>query len=633
MVTEIALKSLPFAVAFASALLLTLLLTPLVREMNRSLGMVDKPDPRRINKTPIPRGGGLAMFVGVALSYSVFILITGRPPLQGAGVGPGTYWKLLAIATGVVALGYADDRFNLHPKVKLAGQLVAAALCWLWAGLGLTNLFPSLPSWIDFLLTVFWITGAINAFNLIDGLDGLASGIALIATLGMAGALFIVENPQAALFHFAFAGGLLGFLRYNYNPASVFLGDSGSMYIGFTLATLPLVSQETDSFLVSAGMPMLAMGVPIFDTALAICRRSVRHLIRRREETSEGSDNVMVADADHLHHRILRSVGLNQRKTAWILYGITALAVAFGLVAMALRSRTAGLWLLAVAVASFIVFKNMARIELYDVGRLLNSVARDNGTSMRRRVARLSVPIYLICDIALLIASYFAILRIEGYPATAADIPPGLLVRVFVTFIALVAARVYQTVWSRAMLSNYLRLAAACILGSLASTIAVRFAPSIEASVIVGGTLSYALLTFVSLAALRILRPAVRDLFYALDCSQLKGRKDVSRVLVYGAGLRYRAFRRELVRSSAANERMIVGLLDDDILLRGQYIGGMRIEGTLQEAPEVINRLNVDTVIIACVVTDAWMKVIKEMLRPTGVKIRLFSLVESEVPA
>ena len=310
---------------------------------------------------------------------------------------------------------------------------------------------------------------------------------------------------------------------------------------------------------------------------------------------------------------------------------MTAVAVAFGLIAMSVRSRTAGLWLLAVAVASFVVFKNMARIELYDVGRLLNSVARDNGIPMRRRIARLAMPIYLFFDIALLIGSYFLILRIEGSSAAPAEITSGLIVRVFVTFLMLVVARVYSTVWSRAMLSNYLRLAAACIFGSLASTVAVRFAPSMETSVIVGGTLSYALLSFVSLAALRVLRPAVRDLFYALDCSQLKGRKDVSRILVYGAGLRYRAFRRELVRSSASNKRMIVGILDDDIILRGQYIGGIRIEGTLQEAPEVINRLNVDTVVIACVVTDAWMKVVKNMLRPTGVKIRMFSLVESEV--
>lgn len=629
MVETIAAKSLAFAAAFAGALVLTLVLTPVVRELNRRIGMVDRPDPRRINKVPIPRGGGIALFAGVVVSYSVFVVATGRPPLHGGG--PLLYWKLVSISAGIVALGYADDRWSLPPNAKLAGQLAAAFLCWWWAGMGFRGLWPSLPAWADMLLTVFWITGAVNAFNLIDGLDGLASGIALIATLGMAGSLFIVENAQAALFHFAFAGGLLGFLRYNYNPASIFLGDSGSMYIGFTLATLPLVTQQTDSVLVSAGVPMLAMGVPIFDTALAICRRTVRHMIRRRDPAENVNDRVMTADSDHLHHRILRSVGLSQRKAAWILYVMTAMAVTFGLVATALRSRTAGLWLIAVAAASAVVFKNMARIELYDMGRLLNFVARDTAVASRRRFARLSVPMYMACDLALLTGGYLVILQADGgwMPAAAARF--GLLLRVFVMFLALVAARVYSTVWSRAMLSNFMRLAAACFIGALVGGAAVYFMSSVHLRYLVRGTLSYGLLSFTGLAALRVFRPAVRDLFYALDCSRLRDRKDVSRVLVYGAGLRYRAFRRELVRTAAANERIIVGLLDDDILLRGHFIGGMRVEGTLQEAQEVVNRLNVDTVVIACVVSDEWMGVIKEMLAPTGVRITRFSLVEEEV--
>jgi len=623
-------KSVHYVVAFGGALALTLLLTPLVREMNRRMGMVDKPDPRRINKVPIPRGGGLALFAGVVVSYSLFALVTGRPPLQGDDLPDSTYWKLLLISVGVVALGYADDKWSLPPKAKLAGQLVAALLCWWWTGLGFSRLLPSLPAWADCLLTVFWITGAINAFNLIDGLDGLASGIALIATMGMAGTLFIIENPQAALFHFAFAGGLLGFLRYNYNPASVFLGDSGSMYIGFTLAVLPLVSQMPNSFLVSAGVPILAMGVPIFDTALAILRRSIRRLMRRHEPQGDGNGSVMTADADHLHHRILRSMGLSQRKAAWTLYGATAAAVALGLVAMSMRSRTAGLWLLAVAAVSVVVFKNMARIELYDAGKLLNSVARDRTTASRRRLAKLTVPIYLACDIAILVGIFFLVLKLENIRGRAVEIRLSLLIHVFVTFVFLALAKVYRTVWSRAMMSNFIRLAVACAFGAVVGGAAVSFAPNVHLAGKTAFMFSYALLAFVGLSAVRISRPAARDLFYALDCGRLRGRKDVSRILVYGAGLRYRAFRRELVRNTSANERIIVGIIDDDILIRGQYIGGIRIEGTLGEAPEIINRLNVDSVVVAFVASDERLEVVRKMLAPTGVKVTRFSF--SEVP-
>ena len=272
-------KLTPFAIAFFAALALTLVLTPIVREVNRRLGMVDKPDPRRINKVPIPRGGGVALFLGLFGSFIVYILATGS---RWVGSGVGTHpVRVTALAGILFLIGLADDKWSLPPKLKLLGQIAVAFATWFWGGLGFSTLWPALPPAVDCILTVFWIVGAVNAFNLIDGLDGLASGIALIATLGMAGSLMFVGKPDQTLFHFAFAGALVGFLRYNYNPASVFLGDSGSMLIGFLVATLPLATQTPNSFLVSVGVPMLAMGVPIFDTSLAILRRSIRHLILR----------------------------------------------------------------------------------------------------------------------------------------------------------------------------------------------------------------------------------------------------------------------------------------------------------------------------------------------------------------
>ena len=199
----------------------------------------------------------------------------------------------------------------------------------------------------------------------------------------------LMGQPAVALM-----GGLVGFLRYNYNPASVFLGDSGSMFIGYVLATLALSSHSADSMLVSIVVPLLAMGVPIFDTSLAIVRRSIRHLLRK-EGTSTGNDKVMTADTDHLHHRILRATGLNQRRTAWILYGIALAAVLFGLVAMSLQSRAGGLWLAAVAFAAVVIFKD-ATIELFDAGRLLNRVAHLEDSESRRRLAVWTLPFYVV---------------------------------------------------------------------------------------------------------------------------------------------------------------------------------------------------------------------------------------------
>lgn len=631
--TRILLRSLPYAASFAGAFVLTFVLTPLVRAMNTRLGMVDRPGARRINKVPIARGGGIALVAGVIISYSLFLLATGRSPMSHAYMDAPQFWRMIALSLATALLGYADDKFSLPPRVKLAGQFVVAALVWFWAGLGFHRLWPGINPVLDCALTIFWVTGAINAFNLIDGLDGLASGLALIATLGMAGSLFLVNCAGATPFYFAFMGGLAAFLRYNYNPASIFLGDSGSMFIGFILSVLPLATQTANSFLVSIGMPLLAMGVPIFDTALAIIRRSLRRVLRRRENSGAPEGDVMTADADHLHHRILRAAKLNQRRAAWILYLTASFFVAVGLCGMVFQSKAAGLWLFAVAVASVVIFKDVARVELFDAGRLLNFVARARDRASRRRLARLAVPLYLTLDLASLTAVFFLCqwaLRL-GFDRTTLRIV--LPIRVISVFLCLCALKTYSTVWARAMSSNYARVLLACLFGSALGSIAIYYAPGLRIHELKASTLLFATASSVAIVMIRLSRGLVRDLFYALDCNRLHARKDVSRILVYGCGLRYRAFRRELVRTASANTRIIVGVIDDDILLRGQFIGGVKILGTLAQTPEIINEYNVDAVVIACEVKPEWMRVVLDTLRPTGVKLTHFTFSEKEIPS
>ena len=623
-------KILPYLIAFLGAFVLTLILTPIVRELNRKFGMVDKPDPRRINKVPIPRGGGLAIVIGVFVSYGIFLAASGT--MDTMGMKPEAFGKMVALSCTIAAIGFADDKFSLKPGLKLLGQTVVAFLVWWWAQLGFADLWPSIPAWLDCLITVFWIVGAVNAFNLIDGLDGLATGLALIAIMGMAGGVFFTDTPRSTLFYFAMMGGLLGFLRYNYNPASVFLGDCGSMFIGFIVSTLPLASHVPNSFLVSVGVPLLAMGVPIFDTVLAILRRSIRHLLLTRTgAVGVGNDKVMTADADHLHHRILRSMGMNQRRAAWALYVLAASAVLVGLVGLSLKSRAAGLWLIALAAASVVIFRDMASIELFDAGRLLNSVAHDRNLAARRRWARLTMPFFVVADLAVLIGAFCLTMWVSRIPISVTSIRTALPLRVVSVLAVLLFFHTYSTVWSRALNSNFMRLFAACTIGSVIGAGLIYYAPMVPTGNLVAFTLLFSLVSFVGMLLVRVVRGLVRDLFYAIDCSRLKARKDVSRILVYGAGLRYRSFRRELVRTTSANDRMIVGLLDDDLTLHGKRIGGMRILGTINQAPEIINATNADAVVIACVISDEWLKVVKGILAPTGVKVTMFSFSENEV--
>lgn len=233
------LRIAPYLLVFAAAFILSLLLTPIVRNVNRRLGMVDTPGGRRINKKPIPRGGGVAVIASFLIAATAFVLISGRS--LSPAIPNAVFFRMVALAVGLGLLGFVDDRFGMKPTVKLAGQIAVAVLAFFWCHVGFHSFFDVIPLWLDLPLTVFWIVGAINAFNLIDGLDGLASGLAVIASAGMAGALFFAASPGQMIIHLAFMGAVLGFLRYNFNPASVFLGDTGAMFLGFFLSTLSLI--------------------------------------------------------------------------------------------------------------------------------------------------------------------------------------------------------------------------------------------------------------------------------------------------------------------------------------------------------------------------------------------------------
>lgn len=619
----------PWWSAFLGALVLSLVLVPLVRELNRKLGMVDTPSERRINKTPIPRGGGLAIFLSLLLVAVAFRSVFGRPFIPGVE-GVRAIHLFLPPAL-LVILGYVDDKFGLPPLVKLAGQIAAAALAVIWCRLGFSGIFPEIPRWIDAAFTIFWIVGAINAFNLIDGLDGLASGLSVIAISGMAGALFCIGRDDMTFFHFAVIGALLGFLRYNFHPASVFLGDCGSMFLGYTVASLPLVTQTSDSFLVGMGIPMLAMGVPIFDTSLAIMRRTVRALIKRGENGASsgnvGNDHVMTADTDHLHHRILRRFA-SQRKAAFVLFGFAGLLVVIGVGGLLLKGRAVALFIVGFMAVAYIVFRDMRRIELWDAGRMLNSAAHAPSVASRRRRHVVAVPLLITADITVLVVAWIVASLVLNMPITSRGVVRWLTLRAVPILLSLIFFRTYATVWSRALVSNYVRLVAAVLCGSALTWVAVTIG-NVQHSHLLVFTVVYSSLVCLGLMAVRMLRPTVRDLFYALDAGRLAESPDAKRIVVYGAGLRYRSFRRELVRSASMGNRVIVGLIDDDILLRDQYIGGIRIYGTLEQAPSILKQLRADAVVIAAILTPERLALARKMFASCKVPVTQFSFTET----
>jgi UDP-GlcNAc:undecaprenyl-phosphate GlcNAc-1-phosphate transferase len=317
----------PLLAAFAVAGGLSLLLTPFVRDHVRARGMLDRPNSRRVNTVPIPRGGGLA----VAAAF--LIVAVGALAVDGA-LGPAfdrvpfTQRQLIALLGGGAAaalIGAFDDVFDLRARWQMAGQ-IALALAAVSLGIGVVVISnPFGPNVIIFGglyaagFTVLWIVGMINSINFIDGLDGLSTGIALVAavTLGLLSLTTAIGQPIVALLCFALAGALLGFLRWNIHPATVFTGTSGVMFVGYTLAVLAILGAA------KVVVAMLVLGVPIIDTFWVIVRR----LAAGRSPFSP--------DRGHLHHRLL-DLGLSHSQTVALIVAICA-----GLGAIALGASSA----------------------------------------------------------------------------------------------------------------------------------------------------------------------------------------------------------------------------------------------------------------------------------------------------
>jgi UDP-GlcNAc:undecaprenyl-phosphate GlcNAc-1-phosphate transferase len=317
-------EALPFLIgAFIAAALLALLLTPLVRRVALHVDAVDHPDDRRVNVVPIPRGGGVA--VAAAFMIVVLVFIAANAGLNvlptPISIDIPSLIALLLGGTLAVLFGVLDDYLDLRARWQFAGQLGLAAIA---IGLGvsidfLSNPFgPGLirldaPFAIGF--TVLWIVGMINSINFIDGLDGLSSGVVFIAavTLGLI-SLTLVSQPFVAVLCFTLAGALLGFLRYNFHPASVFVGTSGVMFMGFTLAVLSILGTA------KIAVALLVLAVPIIDAFWIIVRR----LAQGRSPFSP--------DRGHLHHRLL-DLGLSHRQTVLLIY---AICVALGTLSLLL---------------------------------------------------------------------------------------------------------------------------------------------------------------------------------------------------------------------------------------------------------------------------------------------------------
>src|SRR5271163_2289997 len=372
---------------FAFSLALSFVATREVRDMATRRGWVSRPqDGRHVHQAPLPRLGGVAIFFAFSVSLSLWLGLSLIFPRLLDGLAPATFLRIYVPACLIFCLGIYDDLRGAGPYLKFTVQAIAAAM--LFAGgmrvLDLPLIFPhSLPWFVGLPLTVLWVVAVTNAFNLIDGLDGLAAGSALFSTMVFFIVSLVDHSWLGSLMSVTLAGAILGFLRFNFNPATIFLGDSGSLFIGFMLSALALAGAQKAPTFVAVAIPVVSFGLPILETLLSVLRR----LISGRP--------IFTADREHIHHKLLQ-MGFSHRQVVIVLYAVSAMFAMLSLFLLWPTGSTLGLVLAVVGTGIWLGIQHLNYPEFGELRRVAQRTIDQrqiviNNLSVRRAVEELKV--------------------------------------------------------------------------------------------------------------------------------------------------------------------------------------------------------------------------------------------------
>lgn len=348
---------------FVSGLIGVLVLTPLVIRMCFRFRIFDYPNSRKVHDHPVPRIGGVALYAAFSLISVFLVIINDR--IRASFYLNERFWISFGIgATIVFALGLYDDIKHASIWTKFAIQAIAALIPISQGGVLIQSIGIPLNGllyigWLAYPLTIIWIVGVTNAFNLIDGLDGLAGGIGFIATTSLFG-LTVLSNGKSSvmLVTATLSGALLGFLFFNKHPAKIFLGDCGSMLIGYVLAILAVVGGYKKTTSLAITVPILIVGVPVFDTLLAMFRRLQKRVIREKKLNGSMFLSMFQADQGHIHH-VLLGRGYTHSLSVIILLGLSLLMAAFALLAYIIEDTKMSIFLVVLGISSFFLVRGL----------------------------------------------------------------------------------------------------------------------------------------------------------------------------------------------------------------------------------------------------------------------------------
>lgn len=554
--------------------------TPLMCRLAVAVGAIDEPGPRKVHTHPIPRLGGLAIVV----SSAVVLSTTWLEPIRSLGTIPAEL--LVGLVAGLIPILTVSVIDDVRPLGFLPKFLAHGAGAAIAISVGI-RLAPTVHlfgqgvqiGWLAVPLSFVWLVGVTNAFNLVDGLDGLSAGLALISAGSLAVIFFAARQPAMVSASLIIAGALLGFLPYNFHPARIFLGDSGATAIGFALACFALRGGSTTSAGFAVLLPIVVMGLPIAETLVSMARRVLRGL-----ERHTGSQ-VFVADRNHFHHRLL-ALGIDHRRVVWILYAAGLVMALAGLLSILMTALEAGLLLLALLLAGLV---GISRLDYEEFALIRSGVLlRFYDHPMLQRSL-----FGVFADLALVGLAVYATFVIK-FENLHLGVNYGNALLMFAVLAPATVAcfwvlDLYKGTWRFASVDDFYRLSVGVVVSTAVGSAGYRLLASDA------GSLSW----FVVYALVKIVAAnGTRASYRVLATKQKRAERSGARALIYGAGRAGATALREMLLGEAIALQP-VGFLDDDPAKTGKSVNGYQILGTSSALTQVARAVDAQALVVS----------------------------------